>query len=92
MVGGIGEVEMEDRSRPPSWAFDQIKPAISQSEGSAGLPGVAMRVSRTADDGIPTFMFLSTAKRLRDELDAAIKAAEAGGFEEPPFSGYTMDV
>ena len=82
---------MEDRSRPPQYDFDQIAPAVSHSDGTQGLPGVSMRVSRTQDDGIPVFMFLSKAKKLRDELDAAIKAAEAGDFGEPPFPEFTMD-
>lgn len=67
---------MEDRSRQPEWMFDQIEMAVSQADHSGGLPGVSMRVSRTADDGLPVFMHLDKAKRLRDALDFAIKAAE----------------
>ena len=76
----------EDRSRMPDWRFDEIKPARDQH----GLLGVAMRVSRTADDGLPTFMYLSKARRLRDELDAAIKAAERAETVEsnPPAALY----
>ena len=79
---------MEDRSKLSRWSFDQVRAAVDQD----GLKGVLMRVSRTADDGLPTFMHLSKARRLRAELDAAIKAAEVEDFGEPPLFTPTIDV
>ena len=81
---------MDDRSQPPEWMFDQVEAAGSQSDGTRGLPGVSMRVSRTSDDGLPTFMFLDKAKRLRDALDAAIRMAEQAKTSEknPPAALY----
>ena len=77
---------MEDRSKPLEWSFDLVTPAIDRE----GLPGVAMRISRTADDGLPVFMHLNKARRLRDELDAAIEATESGDAWKPPFTMATM--
>ena len=67
---------MDNCSQPPEWKFDQVEAAESQSKGTEGLPGILMRVSSTANDGLPVFMFLGKAKRLRDDLDTAIKVAE----------------
>ena len=80
------EGEMENRSKPPEWNFDLVTPAIDRE----GLPGVAMRVSRTADGGLPVFMHLAKAKRLLEELDATIKATESGDAWKPPFTMATM--
>lgn len=73
---------MEDRNRPPEWMVDQVEMVVSQAGHSPGLPGVSMRVSRTADDGLSVFMHLDKAKRLRDALDAAIKAAGGSGYSQ----------
>lgn len=77
---------MDDSSQPPDWMFDEVQAAVDQH----GLPGVAMRVGRTSRGSLPTFMHLSKARRLRDAIDAAIKAAERTETDEnnPPAALY----